>query len=383
MANEKVYTGKIGAQELYKRLKGLIPAVDDELNIESLNPISNHAVTEALRNFGGFKKVNGTGEDNHPDVDDPSPKIIYLVEVPGTPEPDHSKEWIWDVSGGTGVWSCIGTTSLVIDTELDPESGNPVANSVISGEIERIDDKIDTAVERLDDKIDTLDAKVDTEVTRLDQAIADEHDYAEGEVSRLDGRIDTLDTKVDTEVTRLDGRIDTLDTKVDTEVARLEQAIIDEHAYTVEQVERLDIRIDDLSLIITDVEGVISGTTMTVEVKNSTYTRFSVPPTIETIIVTIDDPATSGNVSKAMFEFTLPEVTALNDVRVLDGDENDRRVTSPMRWPGTVTYQGTITNGIATILGYSPTKFNGEWLSTDNGKLLTTSTGKHIKYVLQ
>lgn len=329
MANEKVYTGKIGAQELYKRLKGLIPAVDDELNIESLNPISNHAVTEALRNFGGFKKVNGTGEDNHPDVDDPSPKIIYLVEVPGTPEPDHSKEWIWDVSGDTGVWSCIGTTSLVIDTALDPESGNPVANSVITGEIERIDDKIDTAVERLD------------------------------------------------------GRIDTLDTKVDTEVARREQAIIDEHAYTVEQVERLDIRIDDLSLIITDVEGVISGTTMTVEVKNSTYTRFSVPATIETIIVTIDDPATSGNVSKAMFEFTLPEGTALNDVRVIDGDENDRLVTSPMRWPGTVTYQGTITNGIATILGYAPTKFNGEWLSTDNGKLLTTSTGKHIKYVLQ
>lgn len=167
MANEKVYTGKIGAQELYKRLKGLIPAVDDELNIESLNPISNHAVTEALRNFGGFKKVNGTGEDNHPDVDDPSPKIIYLVEVPGTPEPDHSKEWIWDVSGDTGVWSCIGTTSLVIDTELDPESGNPVANSVISGEIDRIDDKIDTAVERLDDKIDTLDAKVDTEYGTL------------------------------------------------------------------------------------------------------------------------------------------------------------------------------------------------------------------------
>ena len=316
MANEKVYTGKTGAQELYRRLKGLIPSVDDELNIESLNPISNHAVTEALRNFGGFKKVPGTGPDNHPDVDDPSPKIIYLVEVPGTPEPDHSKEWIWDVSGDTGVWSCIGTTSLVIDTELDPESGNPVANSVISGEIERIDDKIDTAVERLDD------------------------------------RIDTLDTKVDTEVTRLDGRIDTLDTKVDTEVTRLEQAIIDEHAYTVEQVERLDIRIDDLSLIITDVEGVISGTTMTVEVKNSTYTRFIVPPTIETIIVTIDDPATSGNVSKAMFEFTLPEGTALNDVRVLDGDENDRLVTSPMRWPGTVTYQGTITNGIATILGY-------------------------------
>jgi hypothetical protein len=62
--------------------------------------------------------------------------------------------------------------------------------------------------------------------------------------------------------------------------------------------------------------------------------------------------------------------------------ENDCLYMCPMTWPGTVTYQGTVTNGIATIIGYSPAIYNGEVLSTDTGNLLTTSTGKHIKYVV-
>lgn len=280
MANAKVYTGKVGAQELYKRIKGLIPAVDESLNVNSHNPISNRAVTLALAEFGGFQKVPGD-ENNRPIVEHPSNKVIYLVEVSGSPEPDHCMEWIWSTASGTPEWVCIGSTSINVDTELDPESGNPLANSTVTSE-----------------------------------------------------------------------------------------------------VNRLDTRIDELGLLLTDTEGTVTGTTMTVFVDNSTYTRFAVPVSVETLFITLADRATTGNASRSMFEFTLPENTSLDTVRVLDSQENDCLTVSPMSWPGTVTYQGTVTNGIATILGYSPTKWNGQVLSTDDGKLLTTSTGKHIRYVL-
>ena len=376
----------------------------------SINLYDKRQVDALVGDFGSFLKVPGTGADNHPDVSDPSPKIIYLVEVPGTPEPDHCLEWIWEEDGGN--WECIGTTSISVDHELDPSSDNPVSNGAVCIGLDEKTDKTDFVdavnalnnaialkanqadldaehayaegeVSRLDDKIDTLDTKVDTEVGRLDGDIDTLDTKVDTEVTRLDDKIDTLDTKVDTEVGRLDGDIDTLDTKVDTEVGRLDQAVTDEHTYTVTQVNRLDQRIDDLCLILTDATGVVSGTTMTVSVANGTYTRFDVPAAVKTLLVSTDDPATEGNVSRAMFEFTLPETTVLEDVRVVDGNENDRLSTAPMRWPGTVTYQGTITNGIATILGYSPVTYRGRWLSTDDDKILTTSTGKHIKYVLQ
>lgn len=48
MANEKIYVGKDGAQELYRKVKAIIPPVDQELNIESTQAVSNHAVTEAF-----------------------------------------------------------------------------------------------------------------------------------------------------------------------------------------------------------------------------------------------------------------------------------------------------------------------------------------------
>lgn len=253
----------------------------DSVDINSYDPVTSHAVALALANFGGFEKVNGTGTDNHPDVQNPSNKVIYLVEVSESADPDHCMEWVWSTATGTPEWVCIGTTSISVDTQLDAQSNNPIANSVVA-----------------------------TNVTRLDT------------------------------------------------------------------------RIDDISLVLTDVTGSVTGTTMYVNVDNSTYTRFSVPATITTLAIRLTDKAVSGNVSRSMFEFTLPADTELQSVRVLDMAENDCLYMCPMTWPGTVTYQGTVTNGIATIIGYSPAIYNGEVLSTDTGNLLTTSTGKHIKYVV-
>jgi uncharacterized protein (TIGR02145 family) len=116
MANTKVYVGKEGAQELYRIIKALIPAVDQELNENSSNPISNSAVTNAFKKFGGYRKVNGIGADNHPDVQNPDPKVVYLVEDPNAPDPDHFYEWIWDVpTEGNPIWRCIGTTTMDLE----------------------------------------------------------------------------------------------------------------------------------------------------------------------------------------------------------------------------------------------------------------------------
>jgi hypothetical protein len=90
MANEKVYVGEDGAKELYRRLK------------------------ELLGRITGYRKVPGTGNDNHPDVATPDTRIIYLVKIPEIVGEDKYKEWIWEVpSQGEGNWDCIGSTSTV------------------------------------------------------------------------------------------------------------------------------------------------------------------------------------------------------------------------------------------------------------------------------
>lgn len=86
---QEIYVGKEGAQELYRRIK------------------------EVVGKITSFKKAEPEGTDRHPKVADPSTKIIYLVEVPDTPNPDHYKEWIWaQPEGEEGNWVCIGDTSV-------------------------------------------------------------------------------------------------------------------------------------------------------------------------------------------------------------------------------------------------------------------------------
>lgn len=237
-----------GDQDKYLKGDGTWAEADAELDETSNRPVSNRAVTLALKNFGGFTKVDGTGPNHEPDVEKPSSKLIYLVTVNDSPDPDHSIEWIWDEDNES--WECIGTTSI------------------------------------------------------------------------------------------------------------------------------------QYGLIITEVEGDISGTTMNVHVDNDTYTKFDVPATIKTLVIEMGNIATTGPVSNAMFEFTLPSNTVLETVVVVDCDGIDKTALAPMSWPGTVTYQGRITNGIANIIGYSPVIYNGQWLSTNDGQIITTSTGKHIKYAI-
>ena len=139
MAN-KIYVGQEGAQELYRRVKSLIPAVDQELDENSANPISNRAVTNAFKKFGGFRKVNGTGADNHPDVQNPDTKVIYLVEDPNVPNPDHFYEWIWEVPAeGNPIWRCIGTATVDLEDYYTKDEVNALLDEKLD-----IDDFHDT-----------------------------------------------------------------------------------------------------------------------------------------------------------------------------------------------------------------------------------------------
>ena len=85
-----------------------IPVVDQSIDENSQNAISNRAVALALKQFGGFEVAEGTGDDHHPNVQTKNPKLIYLVEDPNAPDPDHYYEWIWVEPS----WKCIGTATI-------------------------------------------------------------------------------------------------------------------------------------------------------------------------------------------------------------------------------------------------------------------------------
>ena len=109
MANEKVYVGEIGAKELYRRIKRLI------------------------NNFGGFEEAQGTGADNHPNVLNPSTKIIYLVPIDSSTAPNKFTEWYYHIDPTTqaGSWETLGVTSFVENSwkHWSEEHGSTSADS--------------------------------------------------------------------------------------------------------------------------------------------------------------------------------------------------------------------------------------------------------------
>lgn len=75
----------------------------------------NAAIETALANYGGFQVVN-IGEDDKPDVDNPSTKYIYLTKDEQSQAEDPYTEWIYTVETQ---WEKIGETSV----DLAPMTG--------------------------------------------------------------------------------------------------------------------------------------------------------------------------------------------------------------------------------------------------------------------
>lgn len=115
MADTKVYAGKEGIQELWRRIKA------------------------EIGKFTAFER-KPAAPDGTPDVHlaDRKTNIIYLVEDPTAPSPDHYKEWIWTLSEGSeGEWVRIGDTSMDLSdmarkSEMSVESvqGDPTKATI-------------------------------------------------------------------------------------------------------------------------------------------------------------------------------------------------------------------------------------------------------------
>ena len=99
-----------------------VESVNNYIDVNSANNkfelefVSGDLATETwvkaqIADFGGFVTAHGTGTDNHPDVENPDVKKIYLVE--GTGAPDKYREWVsMDIGQSTWGWVCIGDTSV-------------------------------------------------------------------------------------------------------------------------------------------------------------------------------------------------------------------------------------------------------------------------------
>lgn len=89
--------------------------------------VSTNTLDTRLADFGGFKEVQGTGADLHPNVPsgEEDSKLIYLVRDDSATGDDKYKEWIWD-SGDpeanppvAAQWKLIGDTTMNLDGKAD------------------------------------------------------------------------------------------------------------------------------------------------------------------------------------------------------------------------------------------------------------------------
>lgn len=87
--------------------------------------------------FGGFATANsGVSGVSHPDVQNPSTKLIYLVKDSSVEGKDKYSEWIYTSAEQTTAWECIGETSLDLTQYLSKEEAletyQPIGNYVTS-----------------------------------------------------------------------------------------------------------------------------------------------------------------------------------------------------------------------------------------------------------
>ena len=75
-----------------------------------------------MTEFGGFATAN-SGE-GHPDVQNPSTKLIYLVKNSSITGNDKYSEWIYTSAEQTTAWECIGDTSLDLTPYLTKTSAD-------------------------------------------------------------------------------------------------------------------------------------------------------------------------------------------------------------------------------------------------------------------
>ena len=121
---------------------------------------------------------------------------------------------------------------------------------------------------------------------------------------------------------------------------------------------------------------------MSAYIGNNRYIKFDVPEPVKKLTIKVFRTDDESTVSRTKFEFTKlgPESAEIDDVTVLNEGDVECLMMAPMDWPGLVTYQGTVTNDIATIIGYSPIVPEGPILCTEDGTNIVTSDRQKIRY---
>ena len=92
---------------------------------QSASALNMLATMDDLAMIGSFQIVTLTsGSNAHPDVQNPSTKIIYLTKASGSSAKDPYTEWIWNEQLATPAWEIIGETSVNLSnysTKTDTE----------------------------------------------------------------------------------------------------------------------------------------------------------------------------------------------------------------------------------------------------------------------
>lgn len=167
-------------------------------------------IDEALAGIanGVFEVVtNTTGDDHHPDVSNPSHKIIYLTKESGSSKTDPYTEWIYTQSN---TWEVIGETSIDLSgyktkqtayTASGLGSGKTITalTQNENGEISATAGDISITSSQISDKSDTYSSTGTTAVTG--KAIAAALGGLDATVTSSDG------TNVQVKVTEADGKI--------------------------------------------------------------------------------------------------------------------------------------------------------------------------------
>lgn len=127
--------------------------------------VTQSDLSTAIADFGGYKKVNGTGADNHPDVASPDTHFIYLVKDNSTTGDDKYKEWICtDATTNPPTWELIGDTSMDMSGYVELPSTHTDTHIVVFGPTNDIVDSNKTVAD-LENKVTTI--KIESSSTAI------------------------------------------------------------------------------------------------------------------------------------------------------------------------------------------------------------------------
>lgn len=108
--------------------------------------VSTQTLTTMLADFGGYKTATGTGSDNHPDVQNPDTRYIYLVKDTSSTAVDKYKEWICTNTTGP-VWDLVGDTTMDMSGYVEMPSTHTDTHIVVFGPNNDIADSGKTVAE--------------------------------------------------------------------------------------------------------------------------------------------------------------------------------------------------------------------------------------------